>query len=109
VACFCGHLFYGPASRCRHCGTPVPGDSVRRHLHRERLDAPIAPVRDLEPREMSLRPFGAGRVLDPRRPSFIAVRSGSAADVGDAAACASKRQRCCFVWSDCFAPLTLSS
>jgi hypothetical protein len=24
VACFCGHLFCGPTSRCPRCGTPVP-------------------------------------------------------------------------------------
>jgi len=64
VACFCGHLFDGPASRCPRCGTPVPVENVRPHPHRGHLDALIASVRDLEPRSASPLPLGAGRVLD---------------------------------------------
>jgi hypothetical protein len=64
VACFCGHLFDGPASRCPRCGTPVPVETVRPHPHRGHLDALIASVRDLEPRSASPLPLGAGRVLD---------------------------------------------
>jgi hypothetical protein len=55
VACFCGHLFHGPATRCPRCGTHVPVEGVRPqpvrpHPHRGHRAALIAPVRDLEPR-----------------------------------------------------------
>jgi uncharacterized OB-fold protein len=42
VACFCGHLFCGPASRCPRCHTPVPVEIVRPHPDRADLKAPTA-------------------------------------------------------------------
>ena len=48
VACFCGRLFRGPASRCPRCDTPVPVELVR--PDRGYLEALIASVPEREPR-----------------------------------------------------------
>ncbi|MDX6722384.1 MAG: hypothetical protein QOD73_788 [Solirubrobacteraceae bacterium] len=50
VACFCGHLFHGPAPRCPRCDTPVPTETLQPDPHREHRDVLIASVRNLEAR-----------------------------------------------------------
>jgi uncharacterized OB-fold protein len=50
VACFCGHLFCGPASRCPRCDTPVPIELVRPDPDPGYLEALIASVPEREPR-----------------------------------------------------------
>ena len=42
VACFCGHLFCGPATRCPRCGTPVPVGIAQPSPRRDYLKALIA-------------------------------------------------------------------
>ena len=41
VACFCGHLFCGPASRCPRCDMPVPVELVGPYPDRGDLEALI--------------------------------------------------------------------
>jgi uncharacterized OB-fold protein len=50
VACFCGHLFCGPASRCPRCDTPAPVELLRPYPDRGHLEALIASVPKREQR-----------------------------------------------------------
>jgi uncharacterized OB-fold protein len=50
VACFCGQLFHGPATRCPRCGTPVPAETVGPRPDGDDLDARVVSARELETR-----------------------------------------------------------
>ena len=49
VACFCGHLFCGAASRCPRCDTPLPVEIARPDPDQGYLKALIASVPEREP------------------------------------------------------------
>ena len=78
VACFCGHLFCGPAGNCPRCDTPVPVEIARPDPDRAYLKALIAPVP--EPQLRSLTGF----LLDggPIGQHALTVRPATPHDAG---------------------------
>jgi hypothetical protein len=62
VACFCGHLFCGPASNCPRCGTPAPVEIARPDPDHPYLKALIGPEPEPQLRSLTAYLLGGGPI-----------------------------------------------